>query len=67
MSETRETTSADMDQVIPHLAEDIASGRVEETRSFAQKIHNVNVFVQKKNKYHAVAGEDGRCGRTYPI
>jgi len=31
MSETRETTNADMDQAIPCFAGDIASGRAEET------------------------------------
>jgi hypothetical protein len=33
MSENRETTNADMYQVLPRLAGDIASSRAEETRS----------------------------------
>jgi hypothetical protein len=34
MSEHRETTSAAMDQAIPHLAEDIASGMAESSMLF---------------------------------
>ncbi|MFP4436955.1 MAG: hypothetical protein ACLFVO_06890 [Chloroflexaceae bacterium] len=37
MSEHRETANADLYQVIPRSFEDIASGRVEETRSFCEK------------------------------
>jgi len=37
MNEHRETTSADVDQVIPHVAEDSAAGRVEEPRSWSHK------------------------------
>ncbi len=42
MNEHRETIRADVDQVIPHVAEDSAAGRVEKTRSFSQKIYNAN-------------------------
>jgi len=42
MSENREAASAAMDQAIPHLAGNIASGRAEHSRSFSQKIHVVN-------------------------
>jgi len=41
MSEHRETANAAMDQAIPHLAGDIASGRAEEPGSFPKKIHKV--------------------------
>jgi hypothetical protein len=59
MNENRETTSADMDQVIPHLAEDSASGRVEEPRSFAQKNSQREFFCAKEKTSHAAAGEAG--------
>jgi len=48
MSKTRETANADMHQAISGLVDDIASGRPEETRSFSQKNHVVNFFVEKK-------------------
>jgi len=48
MSEHRETTNAAMDQAIPHLAADIASGRAEPDILFFQK--------ERKLPYHAVAG-----------
>ncbi|MFP4436380.1 MAG: hypothetical protein ACLFVO_03970 [Chloroflexaceae bacterium] len=35
MNEHRETTRADMDQVIPHVAENSAAGRVAEKTSHA--------------------------------
>jgi len=41
MSETRETTSADMDQAIPRLAGDIASGRAEDSLKDEAGFHQV--------------------------
>jgi len=38
-------------------AEHFASGRAEEARSYSQKIHCVNLFVNKDQKYHAAAGD----------
>jgi hypothetical protein len=37
MSEKRETANADMQQTIPGLTGNIASGRAEDSRSFSQK------------------------------
>ncbi|MFP4436281.1 MAG: hypothetical protein ACLFVO_03460 [Chloroflexaceae bacterium] len=43
MSEIRETANAAMDQAIPHLAGDIASGRAEVTIVFHEKFaHSAN-------------------------
>jgi len=53
MRETRETVNTAMDQVIPHVMGDIASGRAEEGIFIHKKIHNVN----KEIKYHAAAGD----------
>jgi len=59
MNEHRETTSADVDQVIPHVAEDSASGWVEETRSCSQKNSQREFFCEQEKTYHAAAGETG--------
>jgi hypothetical protein len=60
MNEHRETATAAMDQVIPHLAEDSASGRVEATilvhTHFCTSCKNV---CEQEKKYHAAAGESG--------
>jgi hypothetical protein len=58
MSEHRETASADIHQAISGLVGDIASGRVEELRSFSRKFGSPSqIFVKKKKTYHAAAGE----------
>ncbi|MFP4439586.1 MAG: hypothetical protein ACLFVO_20275 [Chloroflexaceae bacterium] len=59
MSEHRKTANAAMDQTLPHLAGDIASGRAEEIRSFSQKFTLWIFSVKKKRDYHAAAGESG--------
>jgi len=51
MSETRETVNADMDQVIPRLVRDIASGRSEEVIFFTNMLHNVQTFPEKHGWY----------------
>jgi hypothetical protein len=56
---THEAAGATMYQAIPDLAGGIASGRTEDPTLFHKKIHNVNFFVKKKQKYHAAAGESG--------
>ncbi|MFP4440222.1 MAG: hypothetical protein ACLFVO_23555 [Chloroflexaceae bacterium] len=48
MREHRATATAAMDQVILRLVGDIASGRAEENRSFAQKNHVVNFLCKRK-------------------
>jgi hypothetical protein len=57
MSEKRETANADIQQTIPGLTGDIASGRAEDSRSFSQKNSRCEFFVKKKQKYHAAAGD----------
>ncbi|MFP4439050.1 MAG: hypothetical protein ACLFVO_17555 [Chloroflexaceae bacterium] len=57
MSEHRETANAAVDQVIPHVAEDSASGRVEETRSFSHKNSQREFLCEKEKMYHAAAGD----------
>ncbi|MFP4435855.1 MAG: hypothetical protein ACLFVO_01275 [Chloroflexaceae bacterium] len=49
MSEHCETANAAMDQAIPGLVADIASGRAEDSM----------LFVKKLKKYHAAAGGSG--------
>jgi hypothetical protein len=48
MSETRETTTADMDQAIPRLVGDIASSRAEDIVSFSQKHSRCECFCEKE-------------------
>jgi hypothetical protein len=68
MSETREPANADMDQAILCLTRDIASGRVEENISFAQKRCTLcNIFVQKHKKYHAAAGDSAFHRMKRPV
>jgi len=50
VSETRETANADMHQAIPGLVADIASGRVEDSRSFSQKHSQRECFCEKDQK-----------------
>jgi hypothetical protein len=50
MSATRETANADMDQVIPRLVGDIASGRAEEVIFFTKMLHRVQHFCEKREK-----------------
>jgi hypothetical protein len=51
MSEHRETASADIHQAISGLVGDIASGRVEELRSFSRKFGSESqIFVKKKKR-----------------
>jgi len=59
MNETREAVGAAMYQAVSRLAEFIASGRAEDSTLVHKKIHNVNFFVNKIQKYHAAAGESG--------
>jgi hypothetical protein len=59
MSEKRETANAAMYPAIPCLTGNIASGTVEETRSFAQKNSRCEFFCAKEKTYHAAAGETG--------
>jgi len=51
---------------IPPPDVDIASGRVEENiLFFIKNLHTVQIFYEKRNKYHAAAGESGRyCAQT---
>jgi len=48
MSENRETATADMDQAIPRVAGDIASGRAEETSFFTNMLHFVQHVCEKE-------------------
>jgi hypothetical protein len=48
MNEPRETANADIHQTISGLVGDIASGRAEETRSFAQKNSQGEFFCAKE-------------------
>ncbi|MFP4439955.1 MAG: hypothetical protein ACLFVO_22190 [Chloroflexaceae bacterium] len=50
MSEHREPANADMDQAIPCFAEDIASGRVEDSRSLSRKFALCANFLDKDKK-----------------
>jgi len=48
MSENRESANAAMDQAIPRLAGERASGRAEKTRSFSQKNSRCEFFCEKE-------------------
>jgi hypothetical protein len=48
MNEIRETANAERYPAIPHVAGDIASGRVEKTRSFSQKNSRCEFFCEKE-------------------
>jgi len=37
----------------------VTSGRAEETIFFHKNLHKVQIFVKKRKKYHAAAGESG--------
>jgi len=67
MSEHRETANAAMQQTIPGLVGDIASGRAEETRSFSQKNSRCEFFCEKEKMYHAAAGESGFNRMKRPV
>jgi len=45
----------------------LASGRVEETRSFFKNIHNVNVFEKEYKEYHAAAGDTAVLWMKRPV
>jgi len=47
MNETRETANAAMHQAIPGLVADIASGRVEDSRSCSQKNSQGEFFCEQ--------------------
>jgi hypothetical protein len=49
MSEKRETANADMQQTIPRLTGDIASGRAEVSIFFTKNLHCVQIFCEKEN------------------
>jgi len=68
MSETREPANADMYQMIPRLAGDIASGRVERD-SFSEHVAQNKVpHVPKKiKKHHAAAGKSGSHWGKRPV
>ncbi|MFP4439492.1 MAG: hypothetical protein ACLFVO_19795 [Chloroflexaceae bacterium] len=57
MSEKRETVNAAMDQAIPRLAGNIATGRVEDSILFPKKFAQSADFRKNKKEYHAAAGE----------
>jgi len=50
MSEPRETVNAAMQQTIPGLTGNIASGRAEDSRSFAQKNSLCEFFCAKEKR-----------------
>ncbi|MFP4440527.1 MAG: hypothetical protein ACLFVO_25115 [Chloroflexaceae bacterium] len=62
MNETREAAGAAMYQAVSRLAGFIASGRAEDSTLVHKKIHVVNFFVNKIQKYHAAAGGSGSSG-----
>jgi hypothetical protein len=45
MSEHRETANAAMDQAIPHLAGDIASGRAEDSMLYHKNVAQSAIFL----------------------
>jgi hypothetical protein len=61
----RGTPVNDMRYAVTDPEEHFASGRVEDTSSFARNLGSLSPnFVQTKQKYHAAAGESGRSSKT---
>jgi hypothetical protein len=65
MNETRETANAAMHQAIPGLVADIASGRVEDSRSFSQK-NSQREFFCEKDKQRTMLPQANRSSGLAP-